>query len=69
MLFDERHKMDRQTVIGLLIFAALFLIALSFRYKMAGGAEAVHIIDGWTGRTWYCAGWKCMPTRAVDAPN
>jgi hypothetical protein len=38
--------MDRQTVIGILIFVALFLTALSFRYKIAGGAQAVHIVDG-----------------------
>lgn len=69
----EGIKMESKILMGLLLalVLAVFLNALSFRYRMVelqrdGALSQAYIIDNWTGRMWRCYLEKCGRTIDVN---
>ena len=63
----EGKPLKYKYIVLALLAAALFLNALSFRYRIvsvSAGERAglAYIIDNWTGKLWLCGGVDCQPT-------
>ena len=63
-------EMESKILMGLLLalVLAVFLNALSFRYRMVelqqhmGFVSTAYVIDNWTGRMWRCSLQECKRT-------